>query len=156
MRSQAIDDLLDRDFLTPTIARIIEGDTEGTQRDFARACKRHESWVSQLKVGKASLLAREVVPFCSYYANTEVYEAIGDRLGLGVVELAKPRSSPGSVRRSLATLLQDVARAALEIEDALEDEAITRPESIIIAGMLQAVIESARATKARLPYGGRR
>lgn len=141
----------DGDFLTPIVRRIIESRPEVTQRDFARACGRHESWVSQLKAGKAHLSACEVVVFCDHYDSSEPLDAMADRLGLDLTERAKSNPTSASLRRHVAQLMADIGRIAIELEDALEDDALSPAESAALATQLQAVIETARAAKARLP-----
>lgn len=139
------------DFLTPILRDIIEQDGGATQRSFAQACKRHESWVSQLKDGKAHLYAFELPRFCSFYQTRFPFEELAHRMGLDITELTRTNASTSSLRRHVAQLMADIGRVAVELEDALEDAALSPAESAALATQLQAVVETARAAKARLP-----
>jgi hypothetical protein len=139
------------DFITPIIRRIIESNAEVAQRDFARACSRHESWVCQLKAGKAHLTAADLVVFCDHYDTHEPFDAMADRLNLEIQEKQRASSSTGSLRRHVAQLMADIGRVAIELEDALDDGTLSPAEIGVLTTQLQSVVESARAAKARLP-----
>jgi len=139
------------DFITPIIRRIIESHPEVAQRDFARACSRHESWVCQLKAGKAHLSASDMIVFCDHYDTHEPFDAMADRLNLEIQEKQRSSASTGSLRRQVAQLMADIGRVAVALEDALDDGELAPSEVSVLTTQLQSVIETARATKARLP-----
>lgn len=139
------------DYLTPILRRIINNHPEAKQRDFARACGRHESWVSQLKAGKAHLYAFELDIFCDHYGTNEPLDAVADRLNLELHERRRAGSTAGTYERHAANAAARGVEPFVTFEDARADGEITDDEADEIETKHQVAIDAHRIAKARVP-----
>ena len=139
------------DYLTPILRRIINNHPEARQRDFARACGRHESWVSQLKAGKAHLYAFELDIFCDHYGTNEPLDAVADRLNLELQERRRLSATPGSYERHSAFAAAKGVETFVFHQDAKADGVITDDEADLLETKHQIAIDAHRIAKSRVP-----
>lgn len=139
------------DFVTPILKRHMSRHSEIRARDLARALECDESRISHIKAGRQRMAMHEVVEFCDVYNTMEPFSAALDRLGYDLVERPRQGATVATLRSHVAGLMRDVGLVAVELEAAMVDGHLDAEEVAALGQQLQAVIEGARAARARLP-----
>lgn len=107
-------------------------------------------WLGESAAARDYYVPADALPaICDALGTFEPLRVIADELGLELVPRGTTPSTP-SVRRAVCALMRDVGSLGVALDEALEDGAISGDESQEIDALLVAIIEGAKAARARI------
>jgi hypothetical protein len=144
------------DFATPIIRRTIDHRASGIRQiDLAHALGCDESRISHIKAGRQLLGPHEIPVFCATYGTYELAAAIAGECDLDVVERSPSRTvQPSTLHALMAMAMRDVGAVAVKLDEILANGQVDPHEEVdvdTIDATVVAIIETARAVRARLP-----